>query len=437
VFLRLFPYHLRLAAKSLQRDPWLSAAIVVVMAIAASIWCTALQHYLRLYGPLPARPPGLSQVELPHSEFLDRVFLGTNAAGAVLTCRARVSYPDYQRLASSGIPTRATASFRSRLLIASADDRGPALPPQYARFVNADFFSMFELPIGRGAPWTRAQEAQGEPVVVLGQALARQLFPAADPVGSTVRVDGRPFRVVGVIDGEQPFLAEWDRPASGGWQDALYLPFPEHQRLRAAPELAIFVSPAGRTRADLFASDAIFVSYWMDLPDAAHRQAYTRFLDQNFGARGVRYQLRDLHQLRIDFAMPTSAISFFAFLTLVLVCGAGLIMTRLLLAKGLARREELGIFRALGVPRRALLVRQLIEAALLSLLAATLSLLLALWYAAYYNRAVSDTDIPIGPTALVIAITFGTTLLVGLLSALYPAWRSAGARPTVALGGRW
>jgi len=37
VLLRLLPYHLRLAARSLRRDPGLSAAIVLVMAVVAGL----------------------------------------------------------------------------------------------------------------------------------------------------------------------------------------------------------------------------------------------------------------------------------------------------------------------------------------------------------------------------------------------------------------
>ena len=60
----LLPYHLRLALRSLRRDPGLSATIVLVLAIAAGIFCTALMHYLRNHQTTSSAPASLHQVEI-------------------------------------------------------------------------------------------------------------------------------------------------------------------------------------------------------------------------------------------------------------------------------------------------------------------------------------------------------------------------------------
>ena len=52
----------------------------------------------------------------------------------------------------------------------------------------------------------------------------------------------------------------------------------------------------------------------------------------------------------------------------------------------------------------------------------------------FYNRAVADTDIPIAVTPHSFVITLGATVGVGLLCALYPAWRASTRPPTVAFG---
>ena len=83
--MRLIPYHTRLAWRSLRRDPGLSATIIIVLAVAACIFSTALIHWLRLYGPRPALSPGLHQVEISVDDRALRVaFIGSSAAPSKL-----------------------------------------------------------------------------------------------------------------------------------------------------------------------------------------------------------------------------------------------------------------------------------------------------------------------------------------------------------------
>jgi putative ABC transport system permease protein len=426
----LLPYHLRLAVRSLRRDPGLSATIVVVLAIAAGIFCTALMHYLRAYvAASPAPPASLHQVEIVRShEALEAAFIGTNAAPNLVAARQRVSFPMYRVLAASGLPARQTGTFRARVLI---EDAGKAAArPRNARFVGADFFGMFAVPFRFGRGWTRQEEAAGAPVAVLGGPLNDQLFGGADSVGREVVVDGRSFRIAGVIDGAQPFSPEWDRSVTGGPQDLLYLPFAEHERLLARPESPISDGPEGTRYADLLASGTTAVAFWIDLPTAALRDAYARYLETTLGARGVRYELRDRARLRHALGLPKSALNFFVFLTFIVLAGAGLVATRLYLAKGLTRQGELSIFRAVGAPRLSLVVRQLLEALLLSATAGVCATAVAASAAFVYNRLVADTDIPLAVTPLAFFITFTATVAVGVAAALYPAWRAAARRLT-------
>jgi putative ABC transport system permease protein len=431
----LLPYQLRLAVRSLRRDPGLSATIVVVLAVAAGIFAAALMHYLRIYGASGHASPSLHQVEVKvPATSLTRAFSGSTGEPNVLAGRMRVSYPNYQRLAASGIPARQTACFRSRVYV-QPDGVGTAdfrPRPVNVRFVDADFFGMFGADLRWGAVFSREDEAAGAPVVVIAKDLNRRLFGGTDSVGRTLRVDGRPFRIVGVLAEDQPFAPEWDRVVTGSPQDLLYLPFPEHVRLRARPEAPVQQAPSGTRYAELLASSTVFVSFWVDLPTPESRAAYAAFVRTALDPRDVTV-LRDLAQLRVDFRYPRTGITFFVFLTFVVLLGAGLITARLLLAKGVARRHELGIFRALGAPRRSLVIRQLYEAALLSSLAGVLSLAVAMPQAAYYNHLVADTDIPLRVTAPCFLITFSATVVVGLAFALYPAWRAASRSASVAL----
>ena len=67
-------------------------------------------------------------------------------------------------------------------------------------------------------------------------------------------------------------------------------------------------------------------------------------------------------------------------------------------------------------------------------LAGGLSVLIAAPQAIFYNAVVADTDIPLHVTPTSFLITVAATLSVGILFALYPAWRAASRPPTISLG---
>jgi putative ABC transport system permease protein len=434
----LLPYHLRLALRSLRRDPGLSTTIVVVLAIAAGIFCTALMHYLRNHQTTSSAPASLHQVEIAVArEALAAAFVGSNAEPNFIASRERVSFPMLRVLAASGLPTRQTATFRARVLVGGPHEAvgRAALPPwpRNARFAQADFFPMFGLSFRYGGAWTREDDAGGAAVVVLGGPLNDQLFGGDDSVGRTIMVDDRPFRVVGVIEGDQPFAPDWDRAVTGGPQDLLYLPFAEHERLLARPEAPIAVAPEGPRYADLLASDTAAPAFWIDLPTPALREAYARHLEATLGARNKRYTLRDLPRLRRDLAFPRTVFKFFLFLTFLVLAGGGLVTTRLHLAKSVTRQGELSIFRAVGAPRSAIVARQLLEALVLSTFGGVAAVAVAGPSAFVYNHLIGDTDIPLRVTLPSFGITLAATVLVGTLAALYPAWRAAARRPTTAI----
>jgi putative ABC transport system permease protein len=352
-----------------------------------------------------------------------------------VAARARVTYPIFRELASSGLDVKQTGTFRSRALLRLPEDPEARAPrkPRNARFVSRDFFDMFQLPLSPGAVWSREEEVRGDRVVVVAYALARQLWGSASPVGKTLLIDGDAYRVVGALADEPPFKPEWDRVGTGGAQDQVYLPFAEHVRLRARPEVPVFTQPLGPLYADLLSSDTVFISFWIDLPTAELRAAYQRHLAATLGARGVPYQLRDLAGVQAEMDPPRTVITFFVFLTFLVLLGGGMVVMRLLLAKGVARRGEHSILRALGAPRRALLQTQLLEAGLLAAAGAVAAMPIVGAQAYYFNRFVGDTDIPLVITPAAFGITFVVTVGVGLACALYPGWRAASRRPTAAL----
>jgi putative ABC transport system permease protein len=421
-------YHLRLAIRDVRRNPGLSWAIFAGLSLAACIWSTANCHYLRLHGDFPALSPALHQVEINHPRTpVGPAEWGMTTVGGVIA-RTQVSYAEYQVLAGSGLASRQAGSLRARTLVA----RGPtdAALPASARFAGADFFQMFPIPVRDGRVFTRQEDQQGAAVAVIGYRLARALFPDGGAVGATIMVEGHPFLIVGAVADHGPTRPVWDIAMTGAKQDALYLPFSWWQRLLARPEFPLAQTAPGPTFADLLHSPTLFISFWLELPGEDSRKAYRDYLDRHFNGPGrAGYQLRDFPTWAADFAMPFSDIRFFTILTGLVLLGGGFNASRLLLAKGLARRSELGIHRALGASRASIFARQLSEAALLSFPAALVGILLSFPYNGLFNRIVQVNDVPVRMSTEGFLRGLIPSVLVGLAAAVYPAWRLAQTGP--------
>jgi putative ABC transport system permease protein len=439
---RLLPYHLRLAAIGLRRNRTMTLLMYVSLTLGAGVWSVAVTQYTRFNGFGERLSPTLHHVELVRrselSDALESQRLGRlRVAPLGIELRSLASPDEARLLVTDEVPARHAVSMRAEVVLEADLPGGRGAPAvRMARFANADFFTLFAREFAAGGPWTAAEDEgrgveAGAGVVVLGKATGEALFPTGGAVGQTVLVDGRPHRVIGVLARHQPLNAPWQLLMNGGLQDALFLPVGELDRSGARPYQPIAVAPARPGRAETLSSQ-LFVSHWVDLPDAGQRAAYARYLNRVFGPG--RAVLRALPEWRRSFALPVSPIGFFNFIGAVVLLGGAFSLGRWLLTRGLVRAPELGVFRALGAPRSALLWRVLSEAALISVPAALTAPLVAAPMVWFFNQRVRVVDIPLETTVWSVTCSIVAPLLFNLAGALYPAGRLAHTPPTLYLG---
>ena len=121
-------------------------------------------------------------------------------------------------------------------------------------------------------------------------------------------------------------------------------------------------------------------------------------------------------------------------LVLLIACGN---VANLLLARASARRREIGIRLAMGATRSRLIFQLLTESILLSLLAGTAGLLLAVWAVQGMVGLMPPIDVPIrfnlGLDKYVLGFTLFASLLTGMIFGLIPAFRTSNVNPVSAL----
>ncbi|HLA98962.1 MAG TPA: ABC transporter permease [Anaerolineales bacterium] len=256
-------------------------------------------------------------------------------------------------------------------------------------------------------------------VVLLGPEVAEKLFGRAEGlVGETVRIEGQPFRVIGVLEskGGSGFTNEDDRAL---------VPFTTAQiRLlrRLTPDrVDLLMVQATSAQAVPQAAEEV-----AQILRARHRTQigaddFTILTQQDF-----------LDTARTITSVLTIFLGGIAAISL-LVGGIGIM--NIMLVSVTERTREIGLRKALGARRLDILVQFLTESSVLSLIGGLVGIGLgwAISYIVGRIAAANNADITpaIGLDTVLLATLFSTA--VGLFFGLYPANRAAGLEPVEAL----
>lgn len=255
-------------------------------------------------------------------------------------------------------------------------------------------------------------------VVLLGPEVADRLFDRRFGItGETVRIDGQPFRVIGV-------LAPKGGSSFGSQDNVVLVPFSTAQaRLirRSRERVDLIFVQAVNADAVTAASNEI-----ADILRARHRTElgaddFTIFSQQDFVATA-----QTITGVLTIFLGGIAAISL-------LVGGIGIM--NIMLVSVTERTREIGLRKAVGARRRDILIQFLTESSLLSLFGGLIGIAFGWLIAFVVGRIAASSGTPLQPVvginAILLATLFSTA--VGLFFGIYPANRAAGLEPVEAL----
>jgi putative ABC transport system permease protein len=316
--------------------------------------------------------------------------------------------------------------------------------PVFGFAVYDEFFPMVDVPFQYGSGWSAEDDVQGAPVVVISNALNQEVFGGSNSVGRNLDLDGKDYRVIGVMKPWNPQPIFFDVVDTGGFSSdgpALFLPL---QRAIASgmENVGAVNCPKGTQPgagyAGLQQSDCVWLAYMVELDDAATAQRYRQYLndyarDQRAIGRfdwSPNNRLRDLRGfLEYQHVVPDDTrVSLLVSLGLLLVC---LVNTAgLLLAKFLRRSGEIGVRRALGASRRAIHAQYLTEAAVIGVGGGALGLLLTGLGVFSVNRMLPSRLADLAHVDLaLLSLTALVSVLASVLAGGYPAFRAARVLP--------
>ncbi|MEY2511020.1 MAG: putative transport system permease protein [Verrucomicrobiota bacterium] len=276
------------------------------------------------------------------------------------------------------------------------------------RGVTPDYFEIRKWNIALGSPFIEDDVEQAATVCVIGETIATNLFGSADPVGEVIRVQGVPFKVLGVMQAKGFSTTGQDQ------DDFLVVPITTAQKRITGQEWLddIYFSAARRE----------------DIPEAAKR---------------IIALIRERHHLRAgeenDFNIRTpeeiiraqlAAANVFTLLlgsaaSLSLLVG-GIGIMNIMMVSVTERTREIGVRMAIGATDRDIQMQFLSEAIVMSLIGGALGVAAGI-AGSFLLRSTLHWEMRLSFNIMIIAALFSAG--VGIFFGYYPARKASQLNP--------
>lgn len=244
-------------------------------------------------------------------------------------------------------------------------------------------------------------------IAVIGTAVVNDIFSGENPIGEKIKINGHIFTVIGVLE-------EKDDGQDDGDDDRIIIPITVAQRLNSSAIIRSFaLQAAGADTVDsaMTKLEAFLIKVYKD--------------EDTFRVFNQAEMLESLDSMT---GTMTAVLAGIAAISLI-VGGIGIM--NIMLVSVTERTREIGIRKAIGAKKKNILVQFLIEAIIVTGIGGLMGVGIGVGIIRF---VIGGLDlVPEVYSMTWIMISFGISLIVGVIFGLFPAYKAASLNPIEAL----
>jgi putative ABC transport system permease protein len=274
------------------------------------------------------------------------------------------------------------------------------------------FFRMGTSEVTEGRFFYDGENATRADVCVIGRDVANTLFPNVNAIDREITINGRNYRVIGVLKKRELFISPSDDP--GNENRAVYIPYETIKKIYPNVKENFVLAQAAPGKTDKAVEEIRQV--------LRKRRKVSYNQPDNFGVLTSKGLIEQFGAITGGIFMLMVAISSVG----LLIGGIGVM--NIMLVSVTERTKEIGVRKAIGARRRDIVLQFLVEAATLTGLGGLVGILFG-WGVAEIVKLYMPTFVPLWAPVVGFVVSVG----LGVGFGLWPAWKAAGLDPIEAL----
>ncbi len=248
-------------------------------------------------------------------------------------------------------------------------------------------------------------------VCVLGDDVNQKLFTNINPIGLTVRVDGFPTKVIGILEKQPEFFGQ-------SMDNYIIMPITSFQSMYGRRARSVEISVQSYGKEDYYSAMDAATGYLRTIRKVPAGE------DDDFDIFSNESLVGQINDITSGVRIGAIVISIIALLA------AGVGIMNIMLVSVTERTREIGIRKAVGARRINILSQFLIEAVVLCLIGGFIGIALGIGVGNLVGGFLNaETAIPVDW----ILIGLGLCVFVGVLFGTYPAYKASNLDPIEAL----
>ena len=248
-------------------------------------------------------------------------------------------------------------------------------------------------------------------VCIVGQDIVDKLFPNTTPVGQTIRVDGNPLRIIGVLE-QQPQLFGSSR------DNYIIIPITTFQSFYGKYKTSVNIMVMSKSKEDYDAVIESAIGYMRTIRKvpAGEEEDFAIFSNET-----IITQING-----ITGGVKTGALV----ISIIALLAAGVGIMNIMLVSVTERTREIGIRKAIGAKKKNIMTQFLFEAIILCIFGGMIGIMLGVGIG---NLAGGFLNAQSAIPYDWVVIGLSLCVMVGIIFGTYPAYKASNLDPIEAL----